>query len=184
MSTLPTARDRLERKEAEFAALRDISQAIGAALDLDSTLQLITRKTAEVMAMDSCSIYLLDAGGEHLVLRATTGLAPESIGRARLRYGEGLTGTAARTGAAVFSSDAASDPRFVYVPGTREYAFRSLLAVPLRTAGRVLGAMNVQTTAVHEYAPDEIELLTVIADLAAGAIEKATLYDSMRRQIL
>ncbi|MDQ7859421.1 MAG: GAF domain-containing protein [Armatimonadota bacterium] len=184
MSTLPTARDRLERKEAEFAALRDISQAIGAALDLDSTLQLITRKTAEVMAMDSCSIYLLDAGGEHLVLRATTGLAPESIGRARLRYGEGLTGTAARTGAAVFSSDAASDPRFVYVPGTREYAFRSLLAVPLRTAGRVLGAMNVQTTAVHEYAPDEIELLTVIADLAAGAIEKATLYDSMRRQIM
>jgi two-component sensor histidine kinase len=183
MSTLPTARDRLERKEAEFAALRDISQAIGAALDLDSTLQLITRKTAEVMGMDSCSIYLLDAGGEHLVLRATTGLAPESIGLARLRYGEGLTGTAARTGAAVFSSDAASDPRFVYVPGTREYAFRSLLAVPLRTAGRVLGAMNVQTTAVHEYAPDEIELLTVIADLAAGAIEKATLYDSMRRQI-
>lgn len=58
----------------------------------------------------------------------------------------------------MFSSDAASDPRFVYVPGTREYAFRSLLAVPLRTAGKVLGAMNIQTTVVHEYAPDEIEL--------------------------
>jgi two-component sensor histidine kinase len=184
MASLPSARDRLERKEAEIAALRDISQAISAALDLDTTLTLITRKTAAVMGMDSCSIYLLDPAAEYMVLRATTGLAAESIGRARLRHGEGLTGYAARHGVPVFSSDAASDPRFVYVPGTREYAFRSLLAVPLRTAGKILGAMNIQTTAVHEYAPDEIELLSVIADLAAGAIEKATLYDSMRRQIM
>lgn len=184
MGTVPSADDRLARREAEIKALRDISQAISAALDLDTTLHLITRQTAEVMRMDSCSIYLLDPAGEYLVLRATTGLAPESIGRARLRYGEGMTGAAARQGTAVHSSDAASDPRFVYVPGTREYAFRSLLAVPLRIAGRVLGAMNVQTSAVHEYAPDEIELLTVIADLAAGAIEKATLYDNMRRQIM
>ncbi|MBI3998967.1 MAG: GAF domain-containing protein [Armatimonadetes bacterium] len=184
MSTTPSARTRLERKEAEITALREISKTISAAVDLDSTLQLITSKTAEVMGMDSCSIYLLDPSGEYIVLRATTGLAPESIGRARLRFGEGLTGYAARHGEAVGSSDAARDPRFVYVPGTREYAFRSLLAVPLRTAGRVLGAMNVQTTAVHEYAPDEIELLSIIADLAAGAIEKAALHDSMRRQIM
>lgn len=184
MSLSPLARDRLERKEAEIAALREISRAISAALDLDTTLQLITRKSAEVMGMDSCSIYLLDPAGESIVLRATTGLAAESIGRARLRFGEGLTGYAARHAEPVWSSDAASDPRFVYVPGTREYAFRSLLAVPLRTAGRVLGAMNVQTTAVHEYGPDEIELLSIIADLAAGAIEKATLYDNMRRQIM
>ncbi len=180
----PSAKDRLERKEAEIAALREISQTISAALDLDSTLQLITRKSAEVMGMDSCSIYLLDPAAEYIVLKATTGLAPESIGRARLRFGEGLTGSAARQGEPVHSSEAARDPRFVYVPGTREDAFRSLLAVPLRTAGKILGAMNVQTTAVHEYGPDEIELLSIIADLAAGAIEKATLYDNMRRQIM
>jgi two-component sensor histidine kinase len=184
VSAVRPARDRLERKEAEIAALREISQAISAALDLDSTLQLITGKTAEVMGMDSCSIYLLDPAGEYLVLRATTGLAAESIGRARLRFGEGLTGYAGRHGQPVFSSDAASDPRFVYVPGTREYAFRSLLAVPLRTGGKTIGAMNVQTTAVHEYGVDEIELLGIIADLAAGAIEKAALYDNMRRQIM
>lgn len=184
MRAVPPARDRLERKEAEIAALREISQAISAALDLDSTLQLITRKTAGVMGMDSCSIYLLDPAGEYLVLRATTGLAAESIGRARLRFGEGLTGYASRHGQPVFSSDAASDPRFVYVPGTREYAFRSLLAVPLRTGGKTIGAMNVQTAATHEYGADEIELLSIIADLAAGAIEKAALYDNMRRQIM
>lgn len=173
-----------ERRTAEITALRAISRALGQALDLDTTLHLITRTTAEVMGMDSCSIYLLDPPAEHLVLKATTGLAVEAVGRARLRFGEGLTGWAAREGLPVASSDAASDPRFVYLPETHEYHFRSLAAVPLVSAGKVIGAVNVQTTARHEYSPDEMELLGVIADLAAGAIEKATLYDHMRRQIM
>lgn len=173
----------MARKTGEITALRAISRAIGQALDLDSTLHLITRTTAEVLGMDSCSIYLLDPPGEYLVLKATTGLATEAVGHARLRFGEGLTGWSAREGQPVASSDAATDPRFVYLPETREYTFSSLAAVPLVTAGRVIGAINVQTASRHEYRPDEMELLAVIADLAAGAIEKATLYDDMRRQI-
>ncbi len=174
----------LKRKTAEISALRAISRAIGAALDLDTTLQLITKTTSEVMGMDSCSIYLLDPSGEYLVLKASTGLAEDAVGRARLRFGEGITGWTSKTGQPVASSDAVSDPRFVYLPETQEQQFRSLAAVPLVTAGRVLGAMNVQTTARHEYTADEMELLELIADLASGAIEKATLYDNMRRQIM
>jgi two-component sensor histidine kinase len=180
----PDAEARLARKVEELSALREISRAIGAALDLDTTLALITRKTAEVMRVDSCSIYLLDASGEYLVLKATTGLAAEAVGRARLRFGEGLTGWAAQHGEAVASSNAPADPRFKYLPETHETLFQSLLALPLTAAGRVLGAVNIQTTAVHPWADDEIELLGIIADLAGGALEKARLYDSMRRQIL
>ena len=172
------------RKAAEISALREISRAISGATDLDTTLTLITRKTAEVMRVHSCSIYLLDASGDYLVLKATTGLAAEAVGQGRLRRGEGLTGWAAASGQPVASANAAEDPRFKYVPGTDEDRFRSLLAVPLATGGKVLGAINVQTTQPHEYGEDEIELLSIIADLASGALEKARLYDSMRRQIL
>jgi len=51
----------LEQETAQLAALREIGQAINAAWELESTLELITRRTADVMSMDSCSIYLLDA---------------------------------------------------------------------------------------------------------------------------
>ncbi|HLJ61312.1 MAG TPA: GAF domain-containing protein [bacterium] len=174
----------LARKTAEISALRAISRAISAALDLDTTLTLITRTTAEVMRVDSCSIYLLDASREYLVLNATTGLAADAIGRARLRLGEGLTGWAADTGQPVASTDAAADPRFKLLPETHEVLFQSLLAVPLTVAGKVLGAINVQTTGAHEWGEDEVELLSIIADLASGTLEKARLYDSMRRQIM
>jgi two-component sensor histidine kinase len=55
--------------------------------------------------------------------------------------------------------------------------------VPLVNQGRVIGAMNVQTRVHHDFGPDEVELLSLIADLAAGALEKALLYEGMQRQI-
>jgi len=174
---------RLQQKTAQLAALREIGRAINAAWDLQATLELITRKTAEVMGMDSCSIYLLDQEGEYLILEATTGLAPEAVGRARLRLGEGLTGWAAQKGEPVGVADAARDPRFKYLPETQEAVFQSLLAVPLVNQGRVIGAMNVQTRAYHEFGAEEVELLSLIGDLAAGALEKAMLYERMQRQI-
>lgn len=173
----------LEQKTAQLAALREIGQAINAAWELESTLELITRRTADVMSMDSCSIYLLDADGDSLVLKATTGLAAEAIGHARLRLGEGLTGWAAETNQPVAVADAARDPRFKFLPETEESHFLSLLAVPLVNQGRVIGAMNIQTRTHHTFSDDEIELLSLIADLAAGALEKAMLYEGMQRQI-
>ncbi len=170
-----------ERRQLE--ALREIGRAINAAWDLETTLNLITQQTAQVMGMDSCSIYLLEPGQETLVLKATTGLDREAIGRARLRVGEGITGWAVQAGQPLAVSDAASDPRFKYLPETGESRFTSLLAVPLINQGRVIGAINVQTAPFHHYTQDEIELLSLIGDLAAGALEKAMLYEDLRRRI-
>lgn len=161
--------------------LREIGRAINSAWGLDSSLELITRRTAQLMGMDSCSIYLLN--GDRLILQASTGLDRAALGRGSLRVGEGLTGWAVAHGQAVASSDAASDPRFQYVPGTREERFQSLLALPLINQGHVIGAINVQTQARHEYSRAEIELLGLIGDLAAGALEKAILTERLQRQV-
>ena len=169
----------LAYKTAQLAALREIGRAINAAWDLQATLELITRKTAEVIGMDSCSIYLLNETREYLVLEATTGLALESVGSARLRLGEGLTGWAAQTGEPVGVADAVRDPRFKYLPETEESIFQSLLAVPLVNQGRVIGAMNVQTRTYHQYGADEVELLSLIGDLAARALDRLHPHDAL-----
>jgi uroporphyrinogen-III synthase len=168
-----------QKLQAQLAVLREITRAISAAWSLDQILALMTRKTARVMDVDSCSIYLLDEQDEYLVLKATTGLAAESVGHARLKLGEGLTGHAAKTGKAIAVSHAAQDARFKYLPETKESTFQSLLAVPLIARGKVIGAINVQTREGREYAPDEIELLSIIADVAAGELEKALLYEEI-----
>ncbi len=168
-----------KRLQAQIAALREITSAISAAWSLDEILALITRKTARVMDVDSCSIYLLDEESKFLVLKATTGLATEAVGHAHLKFGEGLTGHAAKTGKPVAASHAARDPHFKYLPETKEKMFQSLLAVPLVSRGKVIGAVNVQTREGREYSPDEIEVLSIIADVAAGELEKALLYEEI-----
>jgi two-component sensor histidine kinase len=176
-------RQRLEQKTAQLRAIGQISAALAAAWELEDTLTVITRITSEVMGVDSCSIYLQEPGSDRLVLKATTGLAQEAVGHASLAIGEGLTGYAVTQGRPVAARDALSDPRFKLLPETREEGLRSLLAVPLSVQGRSIGALNVQTAQPHDYTADEVELLSLIANLAAGALEKAALYDRMRQQI-
>jgi len=164
-------------------ALREIARAIAAVRDLDSTLDLVAHKTTEVMGVDSCTIYLLDPDHKTLRLRASTGLAKRALGRGTLTVGEGLTGWAVQHSQPAFAPHAQSDPRFKFVPQADEKQFSSLLAVPMISEQRPIGAMNVQTLAPHDYTPDEIELLSLIGDLAAGALDKAALHDHMKRQL-
>lgn len=174
---------RVADPRAELAALHDIGEALSGAWNLSMTLHKITETTAQAMGMDSCSIYLVDKARRVLILKASTGLSSAAINIGKLQMGEGITGTAAESGKPVAARDAANDPRFKYVPGTEEQKFKSLLAVPLISQGKILGAMNVQTRTFHEFRQSEIELLSLISELAAGALERAVLHDDMQRQI-
>lgn len=174
---------RISDPRAELAALHDIGAALGAAWDLNTTLHKITETTAQVMRMDSCSIYLFDKKANALVLKASTGLSPAAFNVGKLELGEGITGQAALSGKPIAVRDAPNDPRFKYVPGTEEQKFKSLLAVPVVSQGVIIGAMNVQTKKLHVYSQAEQDLLSLIGELAAGALERAVLHDNLQRQI-
>lgn len=165
----------LKQKSAQLAAVREISRAIAEAQDLKDTLDLITRRTTEVMHVDSCSIYLHDQANDKLILAASTGLNQAGIGEVYLPHGAGLTGWAAEHRRVVAVADAFSDDRFYRILGSGESQFPSLLAMPLISRDRVIGAANVQTKVRHEFSRDEIELFGFITELAAAALEKAQL---------
>lgn len=165
--------EQLKQKSAQLAAVREISRAIARARDLDDTLDLITRRTTEVMRMESCSIYLYNKTRDKLVLAATTGLKKEGIGEIYLPHGAGLTGWAAEYRQSVAITNAFKDPRFYRIIGSGESKFPSLMAQPLISQNKVIGAVNVQTVTPHKFTQDEIELFGIITELAAIALEKA-----------
>ncbi len=165
----------LKHKSAQLAAVREISRAVAEARDLDSTLDLITRRTTEVMHVDSCSIYLYNPAQDRLVLAASTGLNKAGIGEMYLPMGAGLTGWAAAHGQVVAVTNAFEDNRFYRIVGSGESRFPSLMAMPLVSRDKVIGAANVQTLVPHEFTEDEKELFGFITELAATALEKAQL---------
>ena len=173
----------LSTRPQALTALREIANALSTTGDLDSSLDLIARKTTEVMHVDSCTIYLLDPDGERLRLRASTGLAKRAVGRATLKVGEGMTGYAVQRNEPIYAQDAQHDPHFKLIDEAEETVFQSLLAVPLLLESKPIGALNVQTILSHAFTNEEIAVVSLIGELAAGTLAKVQLLDKQKRQI-
>lgn len=172
---LISLREQLDKKNQQLAAIRDISRAIAEARDLNDTLDLITRRSTEVMNVDSCSIYLFNQTRDKLMLAASTGLNQEGIGHYFIPAGAGLTGWAAEHREAIAEADAFTDPRFFRILGSGESRYQSLMSMPLVSRDKVIGAVNVQTKTRHEFTGEEMELFGFITELAAAALDKAQL---------
>lgn len=126
----------------------------------------LVRLVAAELVSEVCSIYVMRPG-EVLELAATEGLRPEAIGTTRLRVGEGIVGLAAATQAPQNLADAQNHPAFAWRPETGEDAYASMLAVPVRRAGRTLGVLAVQNRTPRNYDADEVEVVETVAMLLA-----------------
>ncbi len=126
----------------------------------------LVRLVATELVTEVCSIYVLRPG-EVLELAATEGLRQEAVGQTRLRVGEGIVGLVAATGEALNLPDAQNHPAFAYRGETGEDLFASMLAVPLRRAGRMLGVIAVQNRNPRRYEPAEVDDLETVAMLLA-----------------
>ena len=109
-----------------LARLREVMANEGA-----TKLPDVARLIASELVTEVCSVYTLRPG-DILELAATHGLRADSVGRTRLRVGEGIVGLCAATGQVMNLADAQNHPAFVYRPETGEEPYASLLAVPVR----------------------------------------------------
>ena len=137
---------------------------------------------ASELVSEVCSVYVLRPG-DLLELAATEGLRSEAIGRTRLRVGEGIIGLVAATGQMLNLPDAQNHPSFVYRSETGEEPYASMLAVPVRRAGRTLGVLAVQNRAPRRYDGDEVEVLETVAMLLAEVLATAGATDGAEEGI-
>jgi phosphotransferase system enzyme I (PtsP) len=164
------------QKKKRLARLRDtrrlfakFREALASGL---ASLPDIARLLATELPCDACAIYVARAG-EVLELAATYGLNINAVGRTRLRVGEGIMGMVASSGDAMNLADAQNHPRFVYKAEIGEDAYASLLATPIRRAGRILGVLSVQNRQPGQFAPVETEAVATVAMLLGEILARA-----------
>src|SRR6476469_5951121 len=173
----------LREKIREVEVLHKISDSISSTLDLETVLSHIVDIVTEVTKGDACLLYLLSDSREELILRASKNPHPKLIGRITIGLGEGITGWVARERTrVVISSNASDDPRFKFFHNLPEDRYQAFLSVPIMAKKEVVGVINVQHKRLRRYRPDELALLTTIANKVGGATENARLYDEMARK--
>src|ERR1035438_9846800 len=95
------------------------------------TLMNVVALIATRFRTDVCSAYLLEPDRSNLVLAATLGLHPRSIGTLRMPLNEGLSGLVAEQLMPVAVADVRNHPRFKYFKESGEEEYHSFLGVPL-----------------------------------------------------
>ncbi len=163
----------------------DISELAGLFHDtpsMESFLQKITAMITDHMGCEVCSIYLYYEEQNELVLKATRGLNPSSIGQVKMKPGEGLTGVAFKERRPICEGQAKENPNFRFFPGLGEERFESFLAVPILRGSVEIGVMVIQSHKRDYFSEDDIGILKAITSQLATTIETARLLITLNDQ--
>jgi starch phosphorylase len=144
--------------------LEEISRLVSVSGTPTETLANIVKLIQDRFETDVCSVYLLEQDRANLVLAATIGLRPESVGQVRMRMNEGLAGLVAEQVKPIIVDDAPKHPRFKYFRESGEDPYKSFLGVPLVDRGLLQGVLVLQTLEQRAFTADETRML-----VAAGA---------------
>src|SRR5579863_4376031 len=171
---------RLEHTEQQLRLLQKISRFMVRDIGLAESFHGVVELVVEFMECDSCLLYLLE--GQELVLCASNNPRPDTIGKVRLKLGEGLTGWVARERRLLsISREAYTDSRFKLFTDLPEDSFEAFLSAPVIVRNRVAGVINVQHRQPHFHTGGEMELLTTVGEqvgcLAALSVNDLSKFD-------
>jgi signal transduction protein with GAF and PtsI domain len=154
---------RLEHTEQQLRLLQKISRFMVRDMGLAEAFHGVVQLVVEFMECDSCLLYLLE--DKELVLCASNNPQPDTIGKVRLKLGEGLTGWVARERRLLsVSREAYLDPRFKLFTDLPEDTYEAFLSAPVIVRNRVAGVINVQHRNPHFHSGGEMELLTTVGE--------------------
>ncbi len=173
-------------KHQHLALLCDIGELanlISESKDIDSFLQQAVQLVACNLNADVGSIYLLDPANEELVLKATIGLNPQSVGRIRMKIGEGLVGWTMDSMRPLCEGSASQNPRYKYFEASHEELFNSFLSVPICRATEKIGVLVVQHKQKDYFDQADVMALRAIASQLAGTVANARLIIGFRQPV-
>ena len=152
----------------------DLSHLVSRSGNPSETLTNVVNLIHRQFAIDVCSVYLLEPDRTNLVLAATIGLRPESVGRVRMRLTEGLVGLVAEQVRPVVVHDTSTHPRFKYFHDAGEDPYRTFLGVPVVDREVLQGVLVVQTAEARTFGEDDVQ------DVAAAGTQLAPIISEAR----
>ncbi|MGH2494034.1 MAG: GAF domain-containing protein [Ktedonobacteraceae bacterium] len=163
-----------------YTALYQAALAFSSSLELQEVLEIVVTNITEAMRVKACVLRLLDPRTGRLQLSAYHGLSSGYLAKGPVEVEHSPVDSEALQGKTVIIYDVSTDSRFQYIEAAKREGIASVLCVPLEVHGAAIGVLRVYTAECCTFHEDDIQFLTVLARLAALAIENASLYDNLK----
>jgi PAS domain S-box-containing protein len=188
--------ERVSAANAQLSSTQRVTDVALGPLSLDDLLDELMQRVRTELRVDAACVLLITRDGEQLELCKCVGVTEEIHDRVRVPLGEGVEGEIAAQARSICVPDIAGAR--VFDPVVRAN-FASMLGAPLVVPDRghasptgsvtspnapgmrVIGVVHVLSVAPRTFTPDEEQLLTLVAERAASAIERGRLHQAERR---
>jgi GAF domain-containing protein len=180
-STQDLLQKHIQKQLNQLQTAAQVASRAAAIHDFDELLAQAVRLISERFGFYHAGIFLTDETGEYAVLRAASSEGGQRMLERgyRLKVGQqGIVGFVARQGEARLSSEVGSDSIYLNHPDLPQT--RSEASLPLKLRGRVFGVLDVQSDQEHAFAQEDLEVLQILADQLALAIDNALLLKESR----
>lgn len=169
-----------QRRNQELATLNEIAATVTSTLDAHEVYRLVVQKLNKYFVVDAGSILLIDESTGDLRFVMTIEGGEEKLAGVVVPMGQGVVGHVAQTGQWAIVHDAQSDPRF-YSKVSEEvgYVTESILCVPMRAQGQVIGAIELLNKLNGRFTEDDAERLNRMAAFIGVAIQNARLFQQV-----
>ncbi|RYX80851.1 CHASE2 domain-containing protein [bacterium] len=165
-------------------ALTQVADLVAVGRNQSDLLERVLAFAAKTLGASGASALLLEDNGTHLKFVAAIGPRSAPLIGQKVALGEGVVGQVAQSGEAYIANDIrdqAHPGRFDLLTGLET---RSILAVPVRMRGDVVGALEViNREGEIPFAQADLELLQAIANQAATALDNVRLYNRLALRI-
>ncbi len=169
--------DRLEVRAARMAVVQAASARMNRATTVDAVGRAIVEEVGEIIDYHNARVYVVEADQsiDPIAFEGKVGaydIVDWSV--LRTRVGEGFTGWVALHGIPLNVPNANDDPRGLQIEGTAVIP-ESMLVVPMRHDTAIVGVITLSKLGIGQFDDDDLQMLTILADQAATALESARL---------
>ena len=176
-----TRTQELAQSVGELRALGEVSQAVNSTIDLETVLNTIVTKAAQLAGTEAGAIYVYDEAQNEFRLRATYGMSEELITAMQDQHAsisEAVSDlTAAREPNQV--ADLLDQPSAPVNAIMIKAGYRARLLVPLLAPDGPVGALVVRRKEPGEFPKNTVDLLQTFAAQSVLAIQNARLFSEI-----
>lgn len=169
-----------EEEKFKLMALVETTRTVNSSLDLDEVLCIVMDTVVQLTKAERGFLMLMDPQGE-MVTRIARNWDRESIEAPEYAISRTIVQRVVQTGETILTTNAQEDPRFWNQESIITHNLRSILCVPLKVKGELIGVLYADNRIRSGiFTGSDKDLISAFANQAALAIDNASLFESIR----
>lgn len=167
--------------------LEKTSQYLAVASDITTILEKIAETVVRSLGAKQANFWDFTPDRRGVFIRAAYGMQRQYMAHSKkdpIPVGAAWIGRAVATGQAWATSDARKDPLLPksWLPAVKKQNYHGLLCVPVMRKKEIIGGMCLYHKNRHEYQFFELDVMTIVANQAATALENARIFGDLNAE--